>query len=1317
MAGSQKEFELLFKLQASLGGKFNGVFKTAIDTQNKLSKSIKTVNSVQSKIDGYTKASNAISKNKAKLTELSSEHDRLQSELNETAQKKKALQNAMQTAETEGNIEEYKRLQTELNATDREYSRLNEKLKGNKNQIQQTSAKIEDQTKQLNSLEKELKETGVNTDNLKDSNTKLEKSYQKLKTAQEQLNKINARQAEIKKSTKETQKELLKTVGVIGAVATAVYAGPIKKAAEFEAKMSDVKAVSGATAAEMTLLANKAKQMGADTIFTAVEAGQAMEYMGMAGWKTKDMLNGIEGIMSLAAASGEDLGLVSDIVTDAMTAMGMAADGTTKVMGANGLIKEVQNATHFADVLAAASSNSNTNVALLGESFKYAAPIAGAYKFSIEDTALALGLMANSGIKASQSGTALRKVLTKISSDFAVAQKDGADFIVTTVNQDGTMRSLKEILDDTRTAYNGMSEAEKKATENSLTEAAKSLEISLKKENGQLKSQAELYSEVTEAMDGLTDAGKVQEAEALAGKTAMAGLLAMINASEGDYNKLADAIYNCDGAAKTMEQIKLDNYEGQLALAKSATDALQMALGEALLPTITKVIKSATTFINKAATWAQANQGTVKVIMGVVAGLAALKVGMLSAKLVSLSAEKGILSLVSKLLKLRVGFISNAATSVGFAARLKTTGSELLSYFGNIGGALKGVTSAFGNVFSNSPLISKVGSLVGKISGKMTAGFAGIAGKMGGALTGAGTKMLSIILKPFGLLGGKLGGILSSVGSIIVRSPVGKIGKIVASGLGNFATLLAPIGNVIKTVLGPLGKLGTSLLGPLGGIAGKLFPIVGIITAVITTIQLLRKNFDKVREAVGKIFGDKGLEAFDKIVEVITRVGEAVKNVFSDGNIGIARNKIQEIFGEKGVAVFDTFMNIVRSVKDTIGTLVNFITTNVVPVAEQVLQVLVTSVIPGIINGIREAAPVFMQIFQSIADFIGGIVPIIGSFIAGIMPIISEVITFIQTYVLPIVQQVFSFIVSTVLPLVVQGIQELSSIITNVLGAVLPVVQTVFQTIWSIIQPILQQILTTVQAVLPHVLSVFKTVFQTIIAIVKSVSQIFSGLIQFIQGVFTGDWSQAWNGIKSVFKGAWDGLTAIVKGVINGIIGIINGAIAGLNSIKVPDWVPKIGGKGINIPTLPTFAKGTRNTPDTFIAGEKGPELITNAPGRAVYTAQQTRDIMQQARTAIKANRAAQDIRNIHTVNNNQPQNYYSSIRNDTTEVRPLQVPYGMGGGNTYITLNNNPTVIVEGEQPDDLEETLQRNNDNLLRKMENLIHKREDDERRMQYE
>ena len=254
-------------------------------------------------------------------------------------------------------------------------------------------------------------------------------------------------------------------------------------------------------------------------------------------------------------------------------------------------------------------------------------------------------------------------------------------------------------------------------------------------------------------------------------------------------------------------------------------------------------------------------------------------------------------------------------------------------------------------------------------------------------------------------------------------------------------------------------------------------------------------------------------------------------------------------------------------------------------------------------------------------------------------------------------------------------------------------------------------------------LSVFSTVFQTIGAVVQAAQQILSGLIQFITGVFTGNWGAAWEGVKNVFQGAWDGLTAIATGVINGIIGIINSAISALNSIQIPDWVPGVGGKGINIPTLPTFAKGTRNTPDTFIAGEEGPELITNAPGRVVYTAAQTRAIMSAQNAAVRSTEAVQaaGITNVTytSTRQNGPQvlNTYSTT-NNAQEVRAPEVIKGTGSGSsTNITINNNPVINIDGDNPEDLEEKLEENNRRLLQQVGNLLDKKQDDERRSRYE
>lgn len=1264
MAGSQKEFELLFRLKASLGSNFNSTFKGAIEQQKKLQDSLKSVNSLQGKVDGYNKASNAISQQNEKLARLQTEHQK-------TAQK---IQTHQQNAERlRAKIEETGDATGELTAQlvreENEVQKNTEKLKSNESQIQRTRASIEQQKQQLDRMGEELREAGVNTDNLEEANGRLQRSYERLQNSQQTIQRLNQAQQNINESISHTKTQLVGTVGVMAAAGAAIYNGPVKKAAEFQEQMSTVQAISGATGDDLQLLSEKAKQMGATTKFTAKEAGEAMEYMAMAGWKTKDMMGGIEGIMNLAAASGEELAAVSDIVTDVMTAFGMTADGTTKVVGKDGLVKEVSNATHFADILAQASSNANTNVGMMGETFKYVAPVAGALGYTAEDTAALIGLMANSGIKASQAGTSLRKIFLGLQGGVELTGDKLGKWQIDVENTDGSMRKLEDVTGDLREAFSHMTEAEKAAN-----------------------------------------------AEAIAGKTGMSGLLAIVNASEADYQKLTESIKGCDGAAKAMADTKLDNLNGQITLMQSAWDALQVELGEMLLPALTDLIKKATEVLGVVTTFVQKNPEMTKTIAKVVAGLMAFRVGMLSLKLAGLTGASGIVSLLQKLMGLRIGFLESAATGTSFATKLKAAGSGVLKYFKGVGGALGGLFSG--------------------IAWKISAGFAGLAGKLGGVLTGTGSKLLSLLLKPFVNIGGALGGILSKVGGIILNSPLGSIGKVIASSFGKLGTLIAPIGNVLKSAFGPLGGLLKTALGPLGGIAGKFLPIIGVITTIIAVVQILRKNFDKVREAVRNIFGEKGLTVFDNIVTVITNVGETIKGVFSDGNIGAARDKINEIFGEKGVTVFDTFAGVFQKIVTAAGQFVNFVSQNIVPVIEDIFELLSTEIIPGIIDGIQEAAPQIMQIFQAIADFIAGIIPVIGSFVAGLLPIISQIISFIQTNVLPIIGSVFNFIVSTVLPAIASGVQQLGSIITTVLSAVLPVVQTVFITIWGIIQPIMQMILQVVQAVLPAVQAVFQSVFSAIGGIVSAFQQVLSGIIQFITGVFTGNWSAAWEGIKSIFSGIWEGIKSVAMGVIDTISSAVNGVISGISKVK--ETIGGTVGKVAGALHIPGFAKGSTNTPDTFIAGENGPELITNAPGRTVYTAQQTQGILkaqnqagsaaeritntqgriiytaQQTRGILKAQNQVRNTAAVRAAGEINIAN--NSAQENVPGVSAPELRSGTRQNSITVTINNNPKIHVDGDKPGDLEEKLEENNRRLLQQVKDLLDKLNDDERRRVY-
>lgn len=359
-----------------------------------------------------------------------------------------------------------------------------------------------------------------------------------------------------------------KAVSAVGSGLKSLTTGAISAGANFENAMSSVAAISGATGSDFDRLSEKAKQLGKSMQYTASETASAMEYMAMAGWKTEDMLNGIEGVMDLAAASGEDLAGVSDIVTDAMTAFGLSADGTTKIIK-DGFTKEVSNASHFADVLAAASANSNTNVAMLGESFKYAAPIAGSLGYSVEDTAIALGLMASSGLKSSMAGSSLRTILTNLAKPTDDIS-DAMDYLgISLQNGDGSMKSLMDIVTDLRGAFGQCKMPMDQFQENLA-------KLDEKYANGELteKKYNEALADLTEKAYGAEGALKAKYAATLAGKEGMSGLLSIVSAAPEDFDKLTNAIYNSDGAAKEMAEIKMDNLQHDVVKLQSAMEGL-----------------------------------------------------------------------------------------------------------------------------------------------------------------------------------------------------------------------------------------------------------------------------------------------------------------------------------------------------------------------------------------------------------------------------------------------------------------------------------------------------------------------------------------------------------------------------------------------------------------------------------------------------------------------------------------------------------------------------------------------------------------------
>lgn len=460
-----------------------------------------------------------------------------------------------------------------------------------------------------------------------------------LKTFKASLGKTEASFARLDKGYDKIAsvgKKAFSTIAKAATVATvataAVASKTIQIGSSFEAEMSTVQAISNATAGELAELSQKARDVAKNTVFSAEEVGQAMEYMGMAGWKTEQMLDGIDGVIALAAASGEDLAMVSDIVTDSLTAMGQGAD----------------QAGHFADIMAQASMNANTNVELMGETFKYVAPVAGAMGYNMEDLAIATGLMADSGIKGSMAGTSLRNMITRMVKPTKESQ-DAMDALGLSLTDDaGNMLSLLDIMKQLRASFADNKDVEK--MQSALTELAGLTD--------------EQITEVQESLGDLSEAEEAFYAAELGGQRGMSGLLAIANSTDEEFEKLTQSIYNANGAAEKMSDTRLDNLQGDVTKLKDAlsdaaiegyyqfNDQLRMGVQGAMdivnnfakkIPDISKKIQAALPTLKRkfnqyvvpvldtvkdVGGWVIDHGDTIiSIVGGVAAGMAAFKIG------------------------------------------------------------------------------------------------------------------------------------------------------------------------------------------------------------------------------------------------------------------------------------------------------------------------------------------------------------------------------------------------------------------------------------------------------------------------------------------------------------------------------------------------------------------------------------------------------------------------------------------------------------------------------------------------------------------
>lgn len=541
----------------------------------------------------------------------------------------------------------------------------------------------------------------------------------------------------------------------------------------------------------------------------------------------------------------------------------------------------------------------------------------------------------------------------------------------------------------------------------------------------------------------------------------------------------------------------------------------------------------------------------------------------------------------------------------------------------------------------------------------------------------------------------------AALAGLTVGAQAGKLGFLeikggVLSVMGAFTKLKS---------LGASGGL-KALFSGLGGMGGKLLPIAGIIGGIGLAIKLISGNLAEVRGWIKETFGEGALAVFDKVWSVIQNVGAAIKGVFGGEN-GNARSFFQDTFGDAGGAIFDSLMGAITQLQ---------------------------GILPGLFEQFSQLGATLLPM---LLDLFGQIAPMIGEFVASVLPLLVDMIA----QILPVIGQ----IVEAVLPVLIELIQMLLPIIMQAIEAVLPVLQGLLESIVPVIQmlaetilplvlelimtvinalmpliemilPYLQQLLEmlipVIQAMAEQFSVVLATAINAISGILEGLTQILQGLINFITGVFTGNWTQAWEGIKQIFSGIWQAIKSICVGVVNGIISVINNVISGLNHLKIPDWVPGIGGKGINIPLIPMLAKGSRFTPDTFIAGEKGAELVTNARGRTVFTAAQTGKIFENIDTARQTQAQTTVVTLLPLM-----QAALMAARTNAggVEAPTLTAAAPQAGG---IVIHSAPVFNVGSDtQAEELEEILNRRDEELLDKIDERQRQQEDDERRRNYD